>query len=169
MHDDQYKRLFAFPRLVEDLLRGFVHGDWLDDVDFSTLDKLSAEFVSGEGRARRGDTVWRVRSRGAWLHLLVMLEFQSRDDPDMALRILEYTTLLYQELARNGALEPDGRRPPVLPVVLYNGAAPWRAGARGGRADSRRSGPRWPRISRRNATSLLTSGAYGATMLPRAT
>ena len=56
-----------------------------------------------------------------------MLEFQSRDDPDMALRILEYTTLLYQELARNGALEPDGRRPPVLPVVLYNGAAPWRA------------------------------------------
>ncbi len=45
----------------------------------------------------------------------------------MALRILEYTTLLYQELARNGALEPDGLRPPVLPVVLYNGAAPWRA------------------------------------------
>ena len=32
-----------------------------------------------------------------------------------------------QELARNRALEPDGRRPPVLPVVLYNGAAPWRA------------------------------------------
>ena len=127
MHDDQYKRLFAFPRLVEDLLRGFVDGDWLDDVDFSTLEKLSAEFVSGEGRARRGDTVWRVRRRDVWLHLLVMLEFQSRDDPDMALRILEYTTLLYQELARNRALEPDGRRPPVLPVVLYNGAAPWRA------------------------------------------
>ncbi len=127
MHDDHYKRLFAFPRLVEDLLRGFVDGDWLDDVDFSTLDKLSAEFVSGEGRARRGDTVWRVRRRDVWLHLLVMLEFQSRDDPDMALRILEYTALLYQELARNGALEPDGRRPPVLPVVLYNGAPPWRS------------------------------------------
>lgn len=35
--------------------------------------------------------------------------------------------MLYQELARNRALEPDGRRPPVLPVVLYNGASPWRA------------------------------------------
>ena len=127
MHDDQYKRLFAFPRLVEDLLRGFVGGDWLDDVDFSTLDKRSAEFVSDEGRARRCDTVWRVRRRGAWLYVLVMFEFESRDDPDVALRILECTALLYQELARNGALEPDGHRPPVLPVVLYNGTAPWRA------------------------------------------
>ena len=127
MHDEHYKRLFAFPRLVEDLLRGFVGGDWIDDVDFSTLDKLSADYVSDERRARRGDTVWRVRRRDAWLHVLVLLEFQSQDDPDMALRILEYTTLLYQELARNRALEPDGRRPPVLPVVLYNGAAPWRA------------------------------------------
>ena len=47
--------------------------------------------------------------------MLVLLEFQptdSTDDPDMALRMLEYTTLLYQELARNRALESDGRRPP---------------------------------------------------------
>ncbi len=127
MHDEHYKRLFAFPRLVEDLLRGFVGGDWLETVDFSTLDKLSAEYVGDELRVRRGDTVWRVRRRDGWLHVLVLLEFQSRDDPDMALRILEYTTLLYRELARNRGLEPDGRRPPVLPVVLYNGAAPWRA------------------------------------------
>ena len=127
MHDEHYKHLFAFPRMVEDLLRGFVRGDWIDAVDFSTLDKLSAEYVSDERRSRHGDTVWRVRHRDAWLHVLVLLEFQSNDDPDMALRILEYTTLLYQELARNRALESDGRRPPVLPVVLYNGDAPWRA------------------------------------------
>ncbi len=35
--------------------------------------------------------------------------------------------LLYRELARNNALGLDRRRPPVLPVVLYNGAPPWRA------------------------------------------
>ena len=57
----------------------------------------------------------------------MLLEFQSTDDPDMALRILEYTALLYRELARNDALGPDRRRPPVLPVVLYNGDRPWRA------------------------------------------
>ena len=127
MHDEHYKRLFAFPRMVEDLLRGFVAGDWIDEFDFATLQKLSAEYVSDEHRSRHGDTVWRLRHRDAWLHVLVLLEFQSTDDPDMALRILEYTALLYRELARNDALGPDRRRPPVLPVVLYNGTPPWRA------------------------------------------
>jgi len=127
MHDEHYKQLFAFPRMVEDLLRGFVAGDWIDEFDFATLQKLPAEYVSDERRTRRGDTVWQVCHRDAWLHVLVLLEFQSTDDPDMALRILEYTALLYRELARNDALGPDRRRPPVLPVVLYNGAPPWRA------------------------------------------
>ena len=130
MHDETYKTLFAFPRMVEDLLRGFVGGAWIEQLDFATLEKLSADYVSDELRTRHGDTVWRVRHRGhrgAWLHVLVLLEFQSTSDPDMALRILAYTTLLYQDLARTKALAPDGRRPPVLPVVLYNGARPWTA------------------------------------------
>ena len=127
MHDENYKRLFSFPRVVEDLLRAVVTGEWLDEADFATLTKLSAEYVSDELRRRHGDTVWRVRLGDGWLQVLVLLEFQSRDDPDMALRILEYTALLYRELRRNEALAPDGRRPPVLPIVLYNGAAPWRA------------------------------------------
>ena len=43
MDDENYKRLFAFPRMVEDLLRGFMAGDWLDAVDFASLQKLSSE------------------------------------------------------------------------------------------------------------------------------
>ena len=45
----------------------------------------------------------------------------------MALRNLEFTALLYQELARRGELGQPGRWPPVLPIVLYNGDAPWTA------------------------------------------
>jgi hypothetical protein len=33
MHDENYKRIFAFPRVIEDLLRAFVPGDWLEEVD----------------------------------------------------------------------------------------------------------------------------------------
>ena len=127
MHDENYKRLFAFPRMVEDLLRVVATGEWLDEADFSTLRKLSSEFVGDDLRRRHGDTVWQVRVGEGWLHVLVLLEFQSRDDPDMALRILEYTALLYRELRHNGALIPDGLRPPVLPIVLYNGATRWKA------------------------------------------
>ncbi len=130
MHDEIYKKLFAFPRMVEDLLRGFVAGPRVDDIDFSTLQKLSAEYVSDELLKRHGDAVWRVRLRGRWVYLVVLLEFQSRDEPRMALRILTYTGLLYEELVRNRAVAAGEPLPAVLPVVLYNGARPWRA-ARG--------------------------------------
>ena len=127
MHDPIYRRLFAFPRMVRDLLRAVGDPDWLGDVDLGTLEKLPAEHVGDSGQQRRGDAVWRVRFRNGWLYLLVLLEFQSRSDARMALRNLEYTALLYRELDRRGELGEPGRWPPVLPVVLYNGDAPWTA------------------------------------------
>ncbi len=50
----------------------------------------------------------------------------------MALRILTCTSLLYQELVRNDALDAGGRLPAVLPVVLYTGEARWRAAVKVG-------------------------------------
>ena len=127
MDDPIYRRLFAFPRMVEDLLRAVAAGDWIDAVDFGTLRKLPADHVGDHGQQRRGDAVWRVQFRGRWLYLLILLEFQSRVDPRMALRILEYTALLYRELDRQDELGAPGRWPAVLPIVLYNGDAPWTA------------------------------------------
>ena len=101
-HDERYKRLFASRRMVEDLLRAFVSRDQLDADDFSTLEKLSSEYVSDELLKRHGDTVWRLQVGGNTAYLLVLLEFQARDDRYMALRILTYTSLLYQELLRRG-------------------------------------------------------------------
>ena len=127
MHDPIYKRLFDSPRMVADLLRAVGHGDWLDEIDVATFEKLPGEHVGDHGQQRRGDAVWRVRFHNGWLYLLVMLEFQSVNDPRMALRNLEYTALLYQELGRRGELGEPGSWPPVLPVVLYNGDARWTA------------------------------------------
>ena len=126
MSDPAYKRIFSFPRMVEDLLRGFADGDWIERADFSALRKVPAEYVGDDLRKRLGDSVWRLPLDGGWLHVLVLLEFQARSERDMALRILEYTAMLYRELSRAG-LGPDGLRPPVLPIVLYNGGPPWSA------------------------------------------
>ena len=128
MHDAAYKGLFSYRRMIEDLLRGFAAPEWCDALDFSTLEKLPAEYVSDDLRQRCSDVVWRVQShKKTWLYLLVMLEFQSTVDPYMAVRTLVYTGLLYQDLIRRGALDDDGRLPPVLPVVLYNGRPRWTA------------------------------------------
>ena len=127
MHDAAYKDLFSHPRMVADLLRGFAAGQWSDELDYETLEKMPAEFVSKDLRRRQVDTVWRVRFRNRWLYVLVLLEFQSTVDPYMAVRMLVYTGLLYQDLIRRDELGPDGELPPVLPIVLYNGRARWTA------------------------------------------
>ena len=48
VHDRVYKRLFSDPRVVEDLLRGFVPVEWVERLDFTTLRRLPAEYVSRE-------------------------------------------------------------------------------------------------------------------------
>lgn len=116
-----------FPTWCCDLLRAVGDDDWIADVDLDTLEKLPADHVGDSGQTRRGDAAWRVRFRNGWLYLLVVLEFQSTNDPRMALRNLEYTALLYRELDRRKELGRPGRWPPVLPVVLYNGDTPWTA------------------------------------------
>ena len=105
MHDAAYKSLFSHPRMVADLLQGFAAREWSDDLDFKTLEKLPTDYVSDDLRQRHGDSVWRLRLQGqgeSWLYLLVMLEFQSTTDPFMAVRMLVYTGLLYQDLIRRG-------------------------------------------------------------------
>ena len=129
MHDAAYKTLFSHPRLVRDLLQGFVPEPWTDALDLDSLEKLPTDFTSDDLRQRHADTVWRIRFRAEWLYVLVLLEFQSTEDRYMALRILVYTALLHQDLIRRGAVGPHGLLPPVLPIVLYNGAPPWRAEA----------------------------------------
>ena len=128
MQDAAYKHLFSHPRMVADLLRGFAAKGWSDKLDFKTLEKVPAEFVSEDLRRRQGDGLWRVRLRGSsWLQVVVLLEFQSTSDPYMAVRLLAYGSLLYQDLIRRRELGPGGELPPVLPVVLYNGRSRWRA------------------------------------------
>jgi len=37
-HDGIYKQLFSHPQMVEALLRGFVHEDWVEHLDLATLE-----------------------------------------------------------------------------------------------------------------------------------
>ena len=138
-HDAAYKAMYRHPQAIRDLCRYLVapHGplgpETLAALDLSTVEKLPNEWVTADFRRRHGDQVWRIRFRDAPEHagadawLLLLLEFQSRDDTDMALRVLGYVVELYRDLEAQGVVRPGTRRPPVLPVVVYNGQSPWRA------------------------------------------
>lgn len=126
-HDGGYKLLYSHSAMVRDLLCGFVPGAWVKGLDLSSLERCSGSYVTDDLRDRADDLIWRLRWGDDWLYVYLLLEFQSTIDPWMAVRIQTYLGLLYQDLIRADSLSHSGRLPPVLPLVLYNGASPWNA------------------------------------------
>jgi predicted transposase YdaD len=132
-HDPGYKGLFSHPKMVKELLRGFLQGEWIEKLDFSSLERMSNSFVSDDLRERQSDVIWRVRlegEQGGWVYLYLLLEFQSTSDPFMAVRVLTYVSLLLEDIIRKEGLKPGDRLPVVLPLVLHNGKGRWRAPVR---------------------------------------
>jgi len=127
--DSSYEKLFSHPEMVCDLLVGFVKEPWVKLLDFSTLQPYKSSFVSDRLRKRLSDVVWRVRMRDEWLYVFIVLEFQSKPDRFMALRVLAYVALLYQDIIRKDRDFRLGNQklPPVLPIVLFNGSEAWNA------------------------------------------
>jgi hypothetical protein len=125
-HDHAYKALFSHPEMVRDLLDGFVAADWVAQLDYASLEKVNSTYVTDDLRGRSDDLVWRVKWCGDWIYVYLLMEFQSTVDPSMAVRMMAYVALLYQDLIKAKQLI-DGRLPRVLPLVLYNGFVRWYA------------------------------------------
>ena len=127
--DHPFKVIHSDPRMVEDTLRGFVCGDWAEHLDFATVAPLGPERVGPTLAGRLQDQVYRVDCREGRLadseaaHVVVLFEFQSRPDRDMAWRMHEYMYLLELNLRDVGVHR--GRMPDMLSVVVYNGDRAW--------------------------------------------
>ena len=126
-HDAAYKRFFRNRDMVASLLRSFVPEPFIADLDFETLEPYPTAHVTDDFRERHNDSIWRVRWKDRDLYLLFLLEYQSDEDWWMAVRILAYTALLWQDLIKEGAIRRGDTLPPVFPLVLYNGNKAWRA------------------------------------------
>ncbi len=126
-YDSSYKFLFATPDMVRDLIMGFIPDEWLHSLDYATLERVNASYVTEDFKQREDDIVWKVKVGGQWIYLYLLIEFQSSVDKYMALRMMVYQGLLYQDLIKSGEVLKDGLLPPILPIVLYNGNQRWTA------------------------------------------
>jgi len=126
-YDAAYKSLFSNAEMVASLIKDFVPEGFITDLDFSTLERCSGSYVTDDIRERHDDVVWRVLWKEKWIYIYILLEFQRRSDRWMAVRILNYITLLWQDLIKTGKLKGSDLLPPVFPIVLYNGSEKWTA------------------------------------------
>ena len=169
-HDAAHKLYHALPEVVADLLRLAVP-DLVDDLDLSTLERMSGESVDTRLLTRVSDMVWRVRFKrgrladGARPWLLLLVEFQSTVDRRMAERVREYTAMLLEALDRNGTVKREGGPPPVLAMVVYNGSERWAVGGVAGGVAAGLASPRVARLLapfQPQAYRLVDAGARSA-------
>ena len=96
-------------------------------------DERSAEYLDEDHRRRVGDMAWKVYFRNGQLadgsrpYILLLVEFQSSVDRDMARRVREYTGMLLDRLIRNDVMSREGGLPQTLAVVVHNGGERWTA------------------------------------------
>ena len=134
-HDKGHRLLFSFPRMIEDLIRLCLGGDWIERLDFSTLEKVPERLLSKELRRREQDVLWRLRyllpdddpKAATWFYIYIHLEHQRRPRRWMVLDVMVYKLLALQDLIRSKVPRPGDKLPLILTVVFYNGEARWRA------------------------------------------
>jgi predicted transposase/invertase (TIGR01784 family) len=123
-HDKWYTRIFSDPKIVEELLRSFVHEEFVKELDFSSLKKLNTKFIPVSEKSRHADVVYEIKSHGQSAYIYLFLEFQSTVDRFMALRMGRYIFEFYQEVQR--LTKSDLLNPP-FPILIYNGNSTWDA------------------------------------------
>ena len=144
--DPTFKDIFAYPFMVEELLRWFVAGvpsgrEPIGELDFPGMLRVQEQSTAGPASGKRSfanDLVWRVPLRhrseddgeSAWLHLVLMIEVQGDVDHLMAHRIRNYVDNHHMELWRGRRFGAGDRLAPVLPIMIYTGATRWTAARR---------------------------------------
>ncbi|MGV8122726.1 MAG: Rpn family recombination-promoting nuclease/putative transposase [Candidatus Xenobiia bacterium LiM19] len=123
-HDIGYRRLLSHPKVVEDLITSFVPGDFIKDIDFENIEPYARSFIAEDYREREADVIWCVKVKERPIYFYILIELQSSVDRWMALRMLVYILLLYQDLIVKEKIAE--KLPSVFSLLLYRGDNRWK-------------------------------------------
>lgn len=125
-HDELTQRAFSNLAVVGGYLSSALPSELAARLILARLKPLKSRSTGPAGHERVADFVYEVPFAGPGsLLLCVLIEHQSRVDPLMAARLYVYTARALEAWCR--AHPRERRVPAVLPLVLYNGRAPWTA------------------------------------------
>src|SRR5689334_6169652 len=122
-HDLSYRLFFSHRLMIQDLLREIVGERWVERIDLDSGELVDTTFISPKHENRESDLIWKFRRKdgGEPVFVYVLMEFQSRPDPSMPVRLMTYVGLFYQSLMKSQPAAGWKNLPLVIPVVIYNG------------------------------------------------
>ncbi len=121
-HDSAYKYLFKNKHIFLQLLKSFVHEDFIHEIELEHLELYDKSFVSQELIDRESDLIYKISYREKQYFIYILLEFQSTVDKTIPVRMLTYIMLLYESIYKESQA---GRLANIFPILLYNGKEDW--------------------------------------------
>jgi hypothetical protein len=136
--DNSFKLILGNHELFTAFLRNFVPIDILKNVRPQDGEDLSERFLPLFQDNRDSDTVKRVNLHGGNddtpLFVIAIVEHESSVNYRAPFKMLQYVTLVLDQWEKEANQDRPGlsgtrdfQYPPVLPIVFYDGEAPWTA------------------------------------------
>jgi len=125
IHDSGYKKLFSNRTIFQQLVETFITETWVKELDFSRCETLDKSFITDHYKETESDLIYKLKLHRKTVYIYVLLEFQSKVDRFMVLRVLFYILSFYMDYTTN--YKRIKKLPAIFPIVLYNGQRKWSA------------------------------------------
>lgn len=122
-HDAVFRRVLGEPANAASQLRSVFPAELVARLDLDQLTRVPASFVDTDLSWRHSDLLFSAPLDGSESFIYVLVEHQSRTDPTMPFRMLQYVVRIWDRYLKDhhGAT----RLPPVLPLVVHHNRRPW--------------------------------------------
>lgn len=124
-HDALFRAIFDDPEAVRGELLAVLPSPLREMVGLATITRVPGRFADESFRGLETDALFRVELEGQPpLLVYVLFEHQSRVDPLMPWRLLQYMVAVWTKAMNEAPTRM--RLPPLLPIVLSNAPGGWR-------------------------------------------
>lgn len=128
IHDKSYKDLYSKKEIAIDLFKNFVKKEFMKELKAEDLELVNKSYIASDYEETESDIVYKAKIGDTEAIFYILLEFQSRVDYTMPLRLLFYICEILREYAKNAKhnkYDKNIKIPAVIPIVLYNGKQKW--------------------------------------------
>lgn len=122
-HDAVFRRILGEPANAASQLRAVLPGELTDRLDLQRLTRVSGSIVDTNLRWRHSDLLFTAPLDGDDAFIYILVEHQSRTDPLMPFRMLNYIVRIWDRYLTDN---PNALHlPAVIPLVVHHNRRPW--------------------------------------------